>query len=56
MTQPLTPDQFIQPRSTTDEVYALIEQDLQDASAVLPTKLQYAAADAHEVSRIEAGL
>src|SRR5213080_3130737 len=44
-TQPLTPDQFIQPRATADEVYALIEQDLQDASAVLPTKLQYAAAD-----------
>src|SRR5881296_1578255 len=45
VTQPLTPDQFIQPRATADEVYALIEQDLQDASAVLPTKLQYAAAD-----------
>src|SRR5213594_5099407 len=45
ITHPLTPDQFIQPRATADEVYALIEQDLQDASAVLPTKLQYAAAD-----------
>src|SRR5439155_24920351 len=45
VTQPLTPDQFIHPRATPDELYALIEPDLQDASALLPTKLQYAATD-----------
>src|SRR5438477_13058334 len=44
LTQPLTPDQFIQPRATADQVYALSEQDLQAASAALPAEVQYAAA------------
>jgi len=45
LTQPLTPGEFIQPRATSAEVYALIVQDLQDASAALPKKSQYAPED-----------
>ncbi len=45
LTQPLTPDQFVQPRATSAEVYALIVQDLQDASAALPKRSQYAPED-----------
>src|SRR6266568_354477 len=45
LTQPLTPDEFVQPRATSAEVYALIVQDLQDASAALPKRSQYAPED-----------
>jgi len=45
LTQPLTPDEFIQSRATSAEVYALIVQDLQDASAALPKRSQYAPED-----------
>jgi hypothetical protein len=45
LTQPLTPAEFVQARATSAEVYALIEQDLQDASASLPKKSQYAPED-----------
>ncbi len=45
VTQPLTPAEFIQPRATSAEVYALIVQDLQDASAALPKRSQYAPED-----------
>src|SRR5437016_5592816 len=45
LTQPLTPAEFIQPRATSTEVYALIVQDLQDASAALPKRSQYAPGD-----------
>jgi hypothetical protein len=45
VTQPLTPAEFIQPRATSAEVYAVIVQDLQDASAALPKRSQYAPED-----------
>ena len=45
ITEPLLPPQFTQPRATADQVYAQIEQDLQDAIAVLPEKSQYSAED-----------
>ncbi|HET7321770.1 MAG TPA: RagB/SusD family nutrient uptake outer membrane protein [Longimicrobiaceae bacterium] len=45
VTEPLAPSEFTQPRATADEVYALIEQDLKDAIAVLPAKSAYSAAD-----------
>ncbi len=45
LTQPLTPAEFIQQRATSAEVYAQIVQDLQDASAALPKRSQYAPGD-----------
>lgn len=35
-TEPLTPDQFVQPRAPKDQVYAQIIQDLEEAAAALP--------------------
>lgn len=45
ITEPLERGEFMQPRATVEEVYALIKQDLEDAIAVLPEKSEYAAAD-----------
>lgn len=45
VTEPLERDEFMQPRATAEEVYALIKQDLEDAIAVLPEKSEYPAAD-----------
>jgi hypothetical protein len=36
ITAPLRPGEYFQPRATAEEVYALIEQDLTEAIAVLP--------------------
>lgn len=45
ITEPLSPSEFMQPRSSPEQVYALITQDLQDAIAVLPEKNEYPSAD-----------
>jgi hypothetical protein len=39
--RPLTPSEFDVPRSSADEIYTFIEQDLQDAIQVLPVKSAY---------------
>src|SRR5436309_14450770 len=44
-THPLKPTEYYQPRASATEVYDQIVQDLKDASASLPLKSQYAAAD-----------
>src|SRR5205823_13284912 len=44
-THPLKPTEYYQPRASATQVYDLIVQDLTDASAALPRKSQYAAAD-----------
>jgi len=41
ITTPLKPDEFEQPRALRDSIYALIEQDLNDAIDRLPLKSQY---------------
>jgi hypothetical protein len=41
ITTPLKPDEFEQPRAPRDSIYALIEQDLNDAIDRLPLKSQY---------------
>lgn len=51
MTKPLTPIEMLQVvRSSADDVYKLIEQDLTDASA-LPSRNEYPAADKYRASR-----
>lgn len=45
ITQPQEPGQFRVPRASADEVFGLIEQDLQDAINALPLKSEYSAAD-----------
>ena len=45
ITEPLQPDEFEQARASKEEIYALIEQDLQDAIAALPERSQYSASD-----------
>jgi len=51
MTKPLTPSEIMQmKRAPLEEVYALIESDLRDASA-LPSKAQYSSADKYRVTR-----
>ncbi len=45
ITRPLKPGEYDQRNSTPDSVYTQIISDLKDASAVLPLKSQYAAAD-----------
>src|SRR5688500_9393944 len=45
ITAPLEASQFAQTRATAEEIYALIEQDLTDAIAVLPLRSEYAPAD-----------
>lgn len=45
VTEPLEPGQFRQPRASASEVYGLIEQDLQDASNILPLKSEYSDSD-----------
>lgn len=51
ITTPMLPADLLKvPRATAEDVYALIEQDLIDASA-LPSKKAYSAADAYRVSR-----
>jgi starch-binding outer membrane protein, SusD/RagB family len=41
ITKPLAPSEFTQKRVTASEIYAQIEKDLLEASAVLPEKSQY---------------
>ena len=41
LTEPLETENFEQPRASAEEVYALIEQDLQDAIADLPLRSNY---------------
>lgn len=45
VTEPLEPGEFNQPRASVADVYALIEQDLQDAAQALPLKSEYAQSD-----------
>ena len=45
ITHPLEPSEYRQSRASRDAIYDLIVQDLSDASATLPRKSQYAAAD-----------
>src|SRR5205823_12062854 len=45
ITHPLEPSEYRQSRASRDAIYDLIVQDLSDASATLPMKSQYAAAD-----------
>ncbi|HEX7049209.1 MAG TPA: RagB/SusD family nutrient uptake outer membrane protein [Longimicrobiales bacterium] len=45
ITKPLPAEEFEQTRASADEVYALIEQDLLDAIAVLPQRSEYASED-----------
>jgi hypothetical protein len=45
ITRALLPDEFIQPRASVEEVYALIKQDLRDAIGVLPEKDAYPTSD-----------
>lgn len=52
VTEPLEPGEFEQPRSTVENVYNLIEQDLGDAIQTLPEKSEYAGA---ELGRATAG-
>lgn len=49
ITAPLAPSEYRQTRATAAEVYALIEQDLSDAIAVLPTS--YPATDVGRATR-----
>lgn len=45
VTEPLELGEFNQPRATVEEVYILIEQDLQDAVQSLPLKSEYPASE-----------
>lgn len=45
VTRPLEPGEYNQPRASVEEVYNLIEEDLQDAAQFLPLKSEYAASD-----------
>ncbi|NBC65977.1 MAG: RagB/SusD family nutrient uptake outer membrane protein [Bacteroidetes bacterium] len=45
ITEPFEGEDFEVPRSTVEETYSLIEQDLRDAAAALPFKSQYSAND-----------
>lgn len=45
ITEPFTSDDYQVPRSTLEETYNLIEQDLQDAIDALPLKSEYGAGD-----------
>lgn len=45
LTEPLEQGDFIRPRATAEEVYALIKQDLEEAIAVLPEKSEYTTED-----------
>lgn len=45
VTEPFEGDDFDVPRSTIEETYALIEQDLRDAAEALPFKSQYPASE-----------
>jgi hypothetical protein len=49
ITEPLAPSEFDQTRASAEEVYAQIEQDLNDAIAVLPP--EYGAADVGRATR-----
>jgi hypothetical protein len=49
--QPQEPGEFDVPRSSADSVYMFIEQDLQDAIAVLPLKSEYPASEAGRATR-----
>ncbi|HUG41635.1 MAG TPA: RagB/SusD family nutrient uptake outer membrane protein [Longimicrobiales bacterium] len=51
ITEPLRPGDFYQQRATQDAVFAQIEQDLQDAIAVLPERSGYSAADEGRATR-----
>ncbi len=51
ITKPLNADQYNQPNSTPDSVYALIERDLQFAVQNLPVKSQYSSADQGRASK-----
>lgn len=51
ITEPFTSDEYDVPRSTLEETYSLIEQDLQDAITALPLKSEYAAADLGRATR-----
>ncbi len=45
ITEPLQPGEFQQPRASFEEIYNLIEQDLQDAIEALPEQSEYAASE-----------
>lgn len=49
--RPLTPGEFDVPRSSAEEIYAFIEQDLQDAIAVLPLKSEYPSSENGRATR-----
>lgn len=51
ITEVLEAGQYDQPRATAQEVYAQIEQDLQDAIAVLPERSEYGASDVGRASK-----
>jgi hypothetical protein len=51
ITHPLDPSEFSQQRAPVADIYAQIEQDLTDASAVLPEKSQYSSADLGRVTK-----
>lgn len=43
--EPLAPSEFEQPRASAEDIYELIEQDLEDAIEALPLKSEYAISD-----------
>ncbi|MEJ2501981.1 MAG: RagB/SusD family nutrient uptake outer membrane protein, partial [Gemmatimonadota bacterium] len=51
ITEPLNPGEYFQPRATREAVFDQIEQDLNDAIAVLPPQSQYGPADIGRASR-----
>jgi hypothetical protein len=51
ITEPLNPGEYFQPRATREAVFDQIEQDLNDAIAVLPPQPQYGPADIGRASR-----
>jgi hypothetical protein len=51
VTEPLEPGEFQQPRASFEEVYNLIEQDLQDAIDALPEQSEYASSELGRATR-----